>query len=189
MIVSFVLLIYSNKYRMQTHTWAPASGPDVADIVAIARTHFESEIDAIFTPDPIVYSRNLTRAVIEQFYNPSSEFLQVARDPSGRMIAYVWVIRGQRSPWSDEEMAMPRMVHLDLALSARQRVLIIRQMISMWEAWARANHIPIVCSTTMRRDRDAFLRLHESAGYDVRGSFAYRRLSVQSGPVHPDVLL
>ena len=174
---------------MQTHTWTPASGPDVGDIVAIARTHFESEIDAIFTPDPIVYSRNLTRAVIEQFYNPGAEFLQVARDPSGAMIAYVWVIRGQRSPWSDEEMAMPRMVHLDLGLSVRQRVRIIQEMIRMWEAWAEANHIPIVCSTTMRRDREGFLRLHESAGYDVRGSFAYRRLSVQSGPVHPDVLL
>ena len=174
---------------MKTHTWTSASGPDVPDIVAIARRHFESEIDSIFTPDPIVYSRNLTRAVIEQFYNPGAEFLQVARDAAGVVIAYVWVIRGQRSPWSDEEMAMPRMVHVDLGLSARERVLIIRQMIRMWETWAEANHIPIVCSTTMRRDRDAFLRLHESAGYDVRGSFAYRRLSVQSGPVHPDVLL
>jgi hypothetical protein len=162
---------------MQTYTWSSASGRDVPEMVQMAEDLYQMEIDEIFVPDPIAYSRNLTQAVVTQFYNPAGELVRVARDDSGAMIAYVWVIRGQRSPWSDQEMVMPRMVHVDLTCSARLRVSLLRDMIYTWEAWAHSIQVPIICSTTMRRETDAFLRLHERAGYDIRGSFCYKKLN------------
>ena len=165
-------------------TWTQAGGPDVSDIVAIARGHFETEIDQIFTPDPVAYARNLTLAAVNQFYSPGSELLRVARsDQTNAVVGYVWVNRGQRGPWSDEEMAYVRMVHVDLNLPVRDRLRLIQEMLLTWEQWALSYAIPIVCSTTMRKETQGFLKLHARHGYDVRGSFAYKRLIAKESNV------
>jgi hypothetical protein len=143
----------------------------------MAQNHFQQEIDLIFTPEPITYSRNITMAVVQQFYNPLSQLLSVARDDANKLLAYTWASRHERAPWSDDEMIAVRMAHLDLELSTRQRVRLLTDMITLWETWAGLCGVTIICSTTMRRSQDAFLRLHEKMGYDVRGSFAYKRLS------------
>ena len=146
-------------------------------IVTIAQTHFQSEIDDIFVPDPIAYSRNVATAVVNQFYTPGSELIVVAKSITTDVIlAYLWTIRNQRAPWSDEEMSMTRMIHLDMALPARVRVRLVQDMIDIQEAWCRAYGIGIVCSTTMRHEQEGFLELHRRAGYSVRGSYCYRRL-------------
>ena len=54
------------------YSWRPCTGLDVPKVVNMAETHFQNEIDTIFTPDPIAYSRNLTHAVVNQFYLPTS---------------------------------------------------------------------------------------------------------------------
>lgn len=168
------------------YTWLSCTGSDTADIVRLAQLHFEQEIDLVFEPDPIAYARNLMLATVNQYYNPGSELLQVCRDPGGSAVwAYVWAVRGQRAPWSDEEMVTVKMVHVDLDLPVRTRIELIHDMIDLWEHWAVQNHIPIVCSTTMRRETQGFMQIHQRRGYDVRGSYAYRRL-VQSAVQHPD---
>ena len=159
------------------YTWHPAAGTDIPHIVAIAETHFQTEIDDIFTPDPIAYSRNVATAVVNQFYTPGSELLTVAKSADTHTIlAYLWTIRNQRAPWSDEEMSMTRMIHVDMHQSQRTRVALVRDMIDIQEAWCRAYGIGIVCSTTMRHEQAGFLELHRRAGYSVRGSYCYRRL-------------
>jgi len=159
----------------QAWHWRPATGLDVPDIVAMAVRGFESEVDDIFQPDHVAYARNVTQAVVSQFYSPTQELLLVARDNSNRLLAYVWVIR-ETAPWSDEVMAAVRMVHVDLTLPTRTRIRLVQEMIGLWEVWAVESGIPIICSTTMRRDTSGFLRIHQQRGYDVRGSIAYRRL-------------
>jgi hypothetical protein len=159
-------------------TWNSTTGTDVPDIVQMAQDHFETEIDLIFTPDPIAYARNLTLATVRQFYNPGTELLRVCRENStGRLLAYTWAIRGDRAPWSDDEMVSVRMAHVDMSLPVRQRLRMVTGMVLLWETWARECEVPIVCSTTMRRDTDGFLTLHRRLGYDVRGSYAYKRVS------------
>ena len=159
-------------------TWETTAGTDVPPMVAMAQTHFEQEIDRIFTPDPVAYSRNLTLACVQQFYNPRSELLRVARCvETGRILAYTWAVRKQRTAWSDDEMISIKMAHVDLTLPTRQRLRLVTGMVVLWETWARECGVPIICSTTMRRDQDGFLKIHEKLGYDVRGSFAYKRLS------------
>lgn len=166
---------------MNKWTWTPASGADVTGMVTMAVDHFQQEIDAIFQPEPVAYSRNLTVAVVNAFYMPNSELVMVARDHSYRMLAYTWV-RREAAPWSDDPMALVRMAHADLQLPPRDRVRLIRDMLGLWESWAQSSGLKIICSTTMRRDQTAFLKIHESQGYDVRGSYAYKKVSaLQTG--------
>lgn len=155
--------------------WLPAHGTDVPDIVALTQRHFECEADTIFTTDPTVLAHNVTLAVVDQFYNPHTACLWVARDQD-RLLGYVWAERGQRAVWSADEMVAIKIIHLDLSLSARERVRLIQDMLVIVENWASSIGVPIVCSTTMRGDQEGFLRLHERHGYERRGSICYKRL-------------
>jgi hypothetical protein len=160
----------------QTWLWRPATGQDAASIVAMAQAHFEGEIDQIFRPDPIAYERNIMRALVEQFYVPGTEHIWCAHATVGqRMLGYCWVHRTV-APWSDDAMCAVRMAHVDLKLTVRDRIRLVSEMIMNWELWAIENGIPVICSSTMRGDQQGFLKIHERYGYDIRGSFAYKRL-------------
>jgi hypothetical protein len=63
----------------------------------------------------------------------------------------------------------------------------LAQMIRMWETWAKACDIKIICSTSMRGDQTAFMHLHQQAGYSVRGSIAYKRLNTATFEVEQAV--
>jgi hypothetical protein len=162
---------------MSEYTWNPASGNDVPEIVNMAVSHFQQEIDLIFTPDPVAYSRNVTFAIVNQFYLPGTELLYVARDSQGKLLAYTWAKSGDRAPWSDDTLVVIRMAHVDLSLSSRMRLRLITDMLDIWERFARFANNPVICSTTMRSDQGAFLKLHARNGYDVRGSYAYKKLN------------
>ena len=143
----------------------------------MAVDHYQTEIDTIFKPDPVAYSRNITFAVVNQFYCPTTELLSVATDSTNNIVAYTWAKTGERSPWSDDEMVIVKMAHLSLNLSPRERVVLVKDMLRLWEAFATLANVSIICSTTMRRDQSTFLKLHERHGYDVRGSYAYKKIS------------
>jgi len=162
------------------HTWRPATGNDVNSIVKMAQDHFQQEIDLIFTPDPVAYSRNITLAVVNQFYLPTTELLSVATTDNGEMIAYTWARANERAAWSDDRMVSIRMAHVALDLSARTRIELINDMMTLWERFAIFSQTPIICSTTMRNDQQTFLKMHKRNGYDVRGSFAYKRLNLEA---------
>ena len=100
----------------------------------------------------------------------------MALNEQDQVIAYVRAGRKERAPWSDDEMVVVRMAHVDLALPTRTRIRLIQDMIGLWEQWALLCQVPIVCSSTVRGDQAAFLRIHAQQGYDVRGSYAYKRL-------------
>lgn len=159
------------------YTWRPADGTDIDEIVAMAETHFQQEIDQIFKPEPVTYTRNMTLAVVNQYFMPHTELVSVARDESNRLLAYTWARRGERACWSDDEMVTVRMAHVDLSLSPRSRVRLVTDMMDLWERFTVFCDVPILCSTTMRNDQDAFLKMHTRRGYSVRGSFAYKKLS------------
>jgi hypothetical protein len=160
-------------------TWQSTAGTDVPHMVEMAEQHFEREIDQIFQPDPVAYARNLTLATVQQFYNSRTELLKVAKErDTDRILAYTWAIRGERAPWSDDEMICAKMAHVDLSLPVRQRLRLIIGMIVLWETWAGDCSVPVICSTTMRRDQEGFLEIHRKLGYDVRGSYAYKRLGL-----------
>jgi hypothetical protein len=165
---------------MIRHNWRPAVGTDVQDIVNMAEQHFQIEIDTIFRPEPIAYSRNITFAVVTQFYQPNTELLYVARDGNQALLAYTWARAGERAPWSDDQMIAVRMAHVRMDLSAKLRVELVKDMIEIWQIFAQQIQCPVICSTTMRRDQEGFLKLHAKAGFDVRGSYAYKRVELST---------
>lgn len=162
---------------MTDFNWVQGTLNDVEHIVGMAQKHFEQEIDQLFKPEPIVMARNITFAIVNQHYLPGSEIVSVAKDHNGKLLAYTWAKRGERACWSDDEMVVVRMAHVDLSLSPRERIKLINNMMDIWEAYAYSVGVPIVCSTTMRKEQDGFLKLHAKRGYDVRGSFAYKKLN------------
>lgn len=159
------------------YTWRPANGSDAEIIVQIAQEFFESEIDNIFNPEPITYSRNITLAIVNQFFSPTTELVAVAVDNNNNIVAYTWAKSNERSPWSDDEMIIVKMAHVKLNISTRDRVSLINDMLQLWEKFATLANVSIICSTTMRKDQNTFLKLHERQGYDVRGSYAYKKLN------------
>ena len=161
-----------------TWSWVPVTGAEVPELVRMAQDYFETEIDQIFQPDPIAYSRNLLMASVQQFYQPGTQLLIAAKDiNTNAILGYVWANSLEKTAWSDEAMISIRMVHLALTLPVRVRIRLICDMIAQWEAWAVQSGVAIVCSTTMRGDQSGFLELHRRCGYDVRGSFAFKRLN------------
>jgi hypothetical protein len=156
--------------------WRSPTGADTQDIVDLALVCFGSETDTFFQNDPVEYGRNVMLATVNQFYNPLTELLCVAHE-GDVLMGYTWAVRGQYSAWSREEMVTIRMAHVRLDLPPRQRIQLLAQMIQMWEVWAKACRINIIFSSTIRESQDPFLRLHERAGYTVRGSCAYKRLN------------
>lgn len=161
---------------MTEYTWQLAGIQDVEDIVKMAQEHFQQEIDTVFNPEPFTLARNLTYAVVNQYYRPGTELVGIARSSEGKLLAYTWAFANDRACWSDDNMVSVRMVHLDLNLSSRMRVKLITEMMDHWERFANYAGNDIICSTTMRHDQDAFLKLHKKKGYDVRGSYAYKKL-------------
>jgi len=162
---------------MLNYQWMPATGNDVQNIVNMAESHFQSEIDTIFKPEPIVYSRNITLAVVNQFYSPLSELLSVCKDDTGKLLAYTWAKSTECASWSDDKMVVIKMAHVDLSQTSKTRITLIKDMMNIWENFAKLCQVPIICSTTMRKEQNAFLKLHERNGYDVRGSYAYKKLN------------
>lgn len=156
--------------------WRPPTGADTQDIVDLALVCFGTETEDFFQNDPQEYGRNITHAIVNQFYNPLTELLSVAY--SGNMLmAYTWVQRFQYAPWSREEMAVVKIAHVRQDLTNRERVTLLAQQLQMWEVWAEACKIKIIFSSTIRDSQDPFLRLHAQADYTVRGSCAYKRLN------------
>jgi hypothetical protein len=160
-----------------TWAWNYAQFSDIEDIFNMARVHFESEMDEIFTISYDAYKYALDISTSHQRHNLTLEQLLVCRDKvSGDLLAYSWMGRGHRTPYSNDEMAEARMAHVDLKLSGRQRIHILTQMIYYWETWASALSIPVLVSTSIREDQSTFLKLHEKLGFTVRGGIAYKRI-------------
>ena len=161
-----------------TWRWRPAAGTDVEAITDLSLVHFRAETEGVFENSPVEYSRRITLAIVNQFYNPRKELVSVAESTVNKsIVAYTWAERGHHVAWSAEELISIQMAHVDLALSTRDRVFLCAQMMRMWEVWAEACEVKIINSSTVRSDQTAFLNLHRSAGYQVRGSTAYKRLN------------
>ena len=158
-------------------TWHRAQGTDVTDIMDLTRQHFCTEADSVWIIDEQHFARSITVDIVNQFFNPGSAMVAVARNNNTKaLVGYVWAERGIKTVWSSEEMIAIKIVHVDMSLSARDRVRMVREMITVWELWAQSIGVSIVCSSTMRGDQAGFVRLHQQAGYDCRGSICYRRI-------------
>ena len=166
-----------NPTRRDTWTWDRARIFDVPDIVHMAQQQFQTEIETVFTPDPDYYAHNVTLAAINQSFDASKCQLIIARDNTTKqLLAYAWLARGIYMPYAKQECAEAAFLHMDLNLPLRKRITIMAQILQQWELWCRLHSIPVLVSSSIRGDQDGFMNLHKTAGFQVRGSIAYKKL-------------
>jgi hypothetical protein len=160
------------------YNWRLAQTQDIQEILDIAETHFIHEIDQLIKTDRLYYAWQLDKAIVNQRHNLASEQITVACDNhTGEIKAYAWISRGQNMPYSQDELAEAKILHMDLSLSLRTRLSLTVQALINWENWARACAIPVLVSASIREDQKGFMRLHTKLGYTVRGSIGYKRLN------------
>jgi hypothetical protein len=160
---------------------------DVEDIVEMADTIFGHEADGILTRDPAVFRHRVTMATTEQVFNKGREFIAVCRGEGyinkgwyvefaeDKLLGYCWFDRGGYTTYSNEEISNAKFHHLDLNLPVRTRVKLLNQMIDQHILWAHNWGIPVVCSTSIRKEHDGFMRIHAKRGFQVNGSYAWGR--------------
>jgi hypothetical protein len=158
---------------------------DVDDIVEMADSVFGREADGILTRDRNVFRKNVTIAATVQLFDKGREFLAVCRGErlintmmgtgvdEEALLGYCWFDRGGYTTYSNEEISNAKFHHVDLSLPAKQRVRLINEMIDQHILWASGWGIPVVCSTSIRSDHDAFMRIHKKRGFTVNGSYAW----------------
>ena len=145
---------------------------DVDDIVEMADSVFGIEADGILKRDRNVFRKNVTIASTVQLFDKGKEFLAVCRD-GDRLLGYCWFDRGGYTTYSIEEISNAKFHHVDLSLPAKQRVRLINEMIDQHILWASSWGIPVICSTSIRSDHNAFMRIHQKRGFTVNGSYAW----------------
>jgi len=161
-----------------TWCWRLATMSDVPDIVQMAQDHFQLEMEQIIQPDPQLFARNIAIAIVTQMHQLTEEQVLVARDrTSDQLRAWSWISRGSYTTYSRDEMAEARFVHCDLNQPVRARIAQTAQVLHQWYLWCMTAGIPVLVSTSIRSDQATFMRLHEQAGFSVRGSMAYIRVT------------
>jgi hypothetical protein len=161
--------------------WAPALPADVQAIVDLVFTEYAQDAQHIWPVDPVEGGRNLMHAIVNQMYNPTTEFVSVCRRiTDDKIIAFTWAKRDQRQVFSREEMISPQFASIELGLPVRARVAIVFQMMRLWEKWAEVCEVKMIASSNVRADWENLMFLHSCAGYLVRGTLAWKRLSMKT---------
>jgi len=157
--------------------WRHADLHDVPEIVDMAESMFQPEITEVFTPDRRKLTKHLAQAIIAQTYNNLEQQIIVARDKTtDSLVAWAWLGRGGYTMYAPEEFAEAHFAHIDLSLSTRTRVTVMAQILQQWRLWCIMAGTPVLVSTSIREDQAGFMNLHKSAGFLVRGSFAYLKV-------------
>ena len=148
---------------------------DVENICSMAQEHFEHEVDGILKTDPEVFKHAITMATVNQMFDKRKEFIAVARIDNYSIAAFCWFDRSGYTTYSREEISNARFHHVDLTLPVRTRYKLINEMIDQHVLWSNMCGVPVICSTSIRGEHDAFMRIHAKRGFKVMGSYAWIR--------------
>jgi hypothetical protein len=158
--------------------WIRAEVRHIPDIVKLAESHYQQEVEQLLTPNPTRLSYHLYKAVIEQTFHPGNTLVSVAVDKTTqRLLAWAWLERGKHTVYANEEMAVGEFIHTQLDLPVRTRMRLVGQTLDQWILWSQANAIPVLCSTSIRDDQSGFMRLHNAYDFVIKGSFAYKKIT------------
>jgi hypothetical protein len=157
------------------YTWTPATLDDVHNIVNLTHKNHSDEFNELFTVNPIIYERLIAHAVIDQYYTPNKELLVIAG--SDQLLGYTWAKISTSNAWSANTMLLTQMAQVDLTLPVKQRLRLLNDIFDIWDAYAQAHDVEIICSNSILANQSAFLELHRRRGYTVKGSYAYKKVS------------
>ena len=144
---------------------------DVDRIINTFEEFYGSE-SGVLTYDENFLRKNLTVAATVQYFDQSKEFIAYLED-GNKILGVCWFDRGGYAAYSTKEISNSKFHHIDLDLPTRQRIRILNAMIDQHLLWADNWGIPVVCSTSIRKDYQGFMRVHERRGFTVNGSYAW----------------
>jgi hypothetical protein len=117
----------------------------------------------------------IAHAVIDQYYTPDKELLVTAG--TDKLLGYTWAKVSTSNSWSSNVMLVAQMAQVDLTLPIRQRLRLLNDIFDIWDAYAQAHDVEVICSNSIIATQTAFLELHRRRGYVVKGSYAYKKVS------------
>lgn len=156
---------------------------DVDKIMVLLEDHYGWEVEGIITRSKDVFRHRVTVAATEQVFNKYREFLAVYK-VADRLLGFCWFDRGGYTTYSNEEISNSKFHSVDMDLPAKQRVRLVHEMIDQHILWANMCGVPIVCSTSIREDQNAFMKIHDKRGFSVNGSYAWIRTERAMGLLH-----
>ena len=152
--------------------WQPAQLGDVDAMIELTRTYYLTELEGVLTINLNKLAERLAHSIVNQNFRIESETLQCCWIDE-RLVAWTWLSRGRSTDYIDEEVAEAHMLHISLDLTPRTRIKIVKHTLDHWISWCRILNIPVLASTTVREDSEAFMELHKRRGFLVRGSHAF----------------
>ena len=162
---------------MEQYSWRPAELADINRMVDISYLNHGDELNELFTVDPVLYAQHITHAVIDQMYKPRTTLLSVAVNSNNCILGYTWAHIKNQSLWTNDLLLIADMAHVDLTLPVRLRIKLIKDIFALWEEYAKIVNVKLICSNSILANQSAFLELHRRAGFVVKGSYAYKKVS------------
>jgi hypothetical protein len=147
---------------------------DMDDIIMIGEQYWSVEGLSVLKKDREYFRQCLTVSCTNQLFDKNREFIAIERD-GDRIRGYCWFDRGGYTTYSKEEISNAKFHHVDLLLPVRQRVRLLNEMLDQHILWANKCGVPIICSTSIRKENDGFMRIHAKRGFEVTGSYAWGR--------------
>ncbi len=158
-------------------TWHLADMRDLTELVDLTESEYNHEMNNIYTTDRSWYSYLLGRAIWDQINLQGKCMIALARHKvSEQVLAYSWLTGEHPALFSQEQTAEVAVCHIRQNQPLRSKIQQCEQMIEQWQRWCLIMNKQILVSSTIRSDQKGFLRLHERAGFTIRGSIAYKRL-------------
>lgn len=168
---------YTFTQGIAMYHWRPAVGDDINSIVSISYNNHKDELNELFTVDPVLYSKYITHAVIDQIYEPKTTLLSVAVDSNNDILGYTWAHVSNRNYWSTDPLLVCDMAQVNLTLPIRLRIKLIKDIFNLWDEYAKLVGVKLICSNSILDNQSAFLELHRRHGFTVKGSYAYKKVS------------
>lgn len=154
--------------------WRRAEYTDVNDIVN-ATLELQGEIQGTLPVDQRLFRYHLAVDILQQNWDAGRSLVAVAENQQ-RFLGYFWLTRGHYNVWNPRETAQFKFIQFWSDLPARLRYRLTCDTLEQGELWCRLHGIPVLISSSMRRDYQAFMRLHQQRGYTVAGSYAWKNL-------------
>jgi hypothetical protein len=156
-------------------SWRLANFSDFTHIIDMAHHNAGPDVAEIFEVQPEVAEFNLLNDLTKQAYQPHSAFIVVAEDNATKeLLGFSWADVTQ-TIWSNDLVLNLKIVDVDTP-SPRERIRLIAQMMLLWEDFCLRQGVPVICSTSVRRNQGAYTKLHQQMGYAIHGAFFYKRV-------------
>ena len=158
---------------MLNSIWTPSTIQNIPDLVNLEYKHFWPDLGHLFKDDFInAHTLYLSRIIAMRDNDPKSAIIY-----NEKLLAYT-VACIENVSWTSEPVVCVKIMQCDQSLPNRVKIQLIQEAIELYHRYAYAFNIPVIVSSTLRKEQSAFLKLHERNGFELRGSFAFKRLSL-----------